>query len=306
MAILNMTEETPSTINKLGRQPDPEPPPYVEATPPSLVLYACLLTFALLLLLLAFGMKAADWPGFLLNLATEIIGAVIILILVERRFRENELRFIQGIPGTTGSLLSTWFLGEGREVKAYVSILSSRVKLASLPFYLSRPEVEAALEAKRSRGIILIGVPGLGKTTLLHHLIRTQAKDVLKSPRRALVPVLVPVGRWKDGEIAEVLHASVQDYYPIKDRNFRRLLTRGRLLCIFDGVDELLNTMEIIERLKRFRTEHPDNVLIISSRPLDYDAFEGLGLEQFEIPPLTEEELNKLVKLRRRLDKDKA
>lgn len=303
---MNMPEETESTISRLGRQPDPEPPPHVAATPPSLVSYACLLIFALLLMLLAFALKAADWPGFLLNLATEIIGAVIILILVERRLRDNELRFIQGIPGSTGSLLSTWFSGEVREVKDYVSVLSSRVQLASLPFYLSRPEVEAALEEKRSRGIVLIGVPGLGKTTLLHRLIRTQAKDVLKSPRKALVPVLVPVGRWNDGEIADVLRASVQDYYPIKERNFRRLLKRGRLLCVFDGVDELLNTTEIIEKLKGFRAEYPRNVLIISSRPLGYDAFEELGLERFEIPPLTEGELNKLIKLRRRMDKDAA
>jgi hypothetical protein len=301
-----MAEETQSTINILGRQPDPEPPPYIATSPPSLLLYGCLLIFALFLLLLAFRLKPADWPGFLLNLATEIIGAVIILILVERRFRTNEIRFIQGIPETTGSLISSWFLGEAKQVKAYVAILSAQVKLASLSFYLSRPQVEAALQRNRSKGMILIGVPGMGKTTLLHHLVRSQAKDVLKNPRSALVPILVPVGRWDDGDTVDVLRTTMQNFSPVKDRTFGHLLERGRLLCIFDGVDELFNTREIIERLKRFRTQYPANVLIISSRPLGYDVFEGLELEQFEIPPLTEEEINKLLRLRMRLDKDKA
>ncbi|HZI20690.1 MAG TPA: NACHT domain-containing protein [Pyrinomonadaceae bacterium] len=304
---LHMDEETQSTVDKLGRQPDPEPPPYIASTPPSLLLYACLLVFALFLSLLAFRLKAADWPGFLLNLATEIIGAVIILILVERRFRANEIRFIQGIPETTSSWLSTWYLGEAREVKAYVLILASRVKLASLPFYLSRPQVEAILEKNRSKGMILIGAAGMGKTTLLHHLVRTQAKDVLKNPQSALVPIILPVGRlWSDVEAVEALRTAMRDFYPVKDRNFRRLLEGGRLLCIFDGVDELLNTNEVLEKIKRFRAQYPDNVLIISSRPLGYDAFEELELEQFVIPPLTEEEMNKLLRLRGRLDKANA
>ncbi|HEV7474707.1 MAG TPA: NACHT domain-containing protein [Pyrinomonadaceae bacterium] len=296
-----MAEETPATINRLERQPDPEPPAYAAPGNPSLLLYGCLVIFAFLLTLLGFKLDVTGHlSGFLLNLATEIIGAVIVLALVDRRFRENEIRFIQGIPGTTGSLLSTWFLGESKDLKAYVSILSSQVKLASLPIYFPRPEVEAVLKKNRSKGLILIGVPGMGKTTILHYLIRLQAKDVLKDPRRALVPILVAVNRWVEGETADVLRTTMQDFYQMKDRTFRRLLQKGRLLCVFDGVDEF-NSTEVIGKLKSFRTQYPNNVLVISTRPLAVDAFEGLGLEKFEIPPLREEELKALFRMRRQV-----
>jgi len=300
-----MAEENLSPVNELGRQPDPTPAPHIASPTPSLLLYSGLLVFAAILLLLAVRLTSGNTSGFLLNLATEIIGAVIILILVERRFKASELSFIQGIPGTTSSFVSNLVSGRTKEIKAYVVVLSTRVRLASLHVYLSRPRIEAELLEKRSEGVILIGDYGMGKTTLLHQLILSQSVEVLKRPRTALVPVIVPVIRCEKGDTVEVvLRDTLQSYYPVKDRTFRHLLKCGRLMCIFDGLDESMDSTAIIERLKGFRRRFPDNVLFISSRPLSPHVFEGLGLERVEIPPLNEDEIHTVLELRRRLDTD--
>ena len=67
----------------------------VQEEPSSLKLYGWLLAFAAFLLLLAFVLAKPDWPGFFLNLATEIVGAVIILALVERKLRSHEVEHLK-------------------------------------------------------------------------------------------------------------------------------------------------------------------------------------------------------------------
>jgi predicted NACHT family NTPase len=299
-----MAKESKSKLEILERQPDPEPPAYVAGAPPSLLLYASLLIFALILLVAAFSLKPADWAGFLINLSTEIVGAVIILILVERKFRSHELRLIRGLPATTFFVFSSWFSRESKELRAYAEIFSTQVKLASLPFYLSRPQIEAALAANRSDGLVLIGPPGIGKTTLLHYLIQLQAREVLNKPRVARVPVLVPAVQWSDDEAVEVLHTTMQSFYPISERLFKRLLKQGRLLCLFDGIDELLTPQTVVAKLNTFRRQHPRNPLIISSRPTGYEMFKELELERFEIPSLNEGDIQRLLKLRMGLSGD--
>lgn len=299
-----MAKESKSKLEALGRQPDPEPPAYVAGAPPSLVLYASLLIFALILLVAAFTLKPADWAGFLINLSTEIVGAVIILILVERKFSTHELRRIRGLPATTLFVFSSWFWRDSKELRAYAEIFSTQVKLASLPFYLSRPQIEAALAANRSDGLVLVGPSGIGKTTLLHYLVRLQVKEVLYKPRAARVPVLVPALMWSDSEVVEVLRATMQSFYPISDRVFNRLLRQGRLMCLFDGIDELLDPQTVVAKLKNFHRQYPRNPLIIASRPTSYEMFRELELERFDIPSLNEHDIQRLLKLRMGLGGD--
>ena len=69
---LLLTEATNS-----GRQPDPQPSLEAGETSPSLILYAALLAFAVILITLGFNIGESNWSGLTLNLATEIIGAVL-------------------------------------------------------------------------------------------------------------------------------------------------------------------------------------------------------------------------------------
>src|SRR5262249_36096882 len=81
--------------NSKKRQPDPEPRGDLPIIPePSLSLYFVLCFVSFILVVVAFSAKQ-DWPGLAINLASGIVTAVIILIVVDRRLRANELRAIE-------------------------------------------------------------------------------------------------------------------------------------------------------------------------------------------------------------------
>ncbi len=134
-----MSEERRYPTGQLGRQPDPEPPGYTAPPPPSLLLYLGLLIFALVLLVVALGLGTQDWAGFLLNLSTEIIGAIIILLLVEHRLRSSDIQLLQSLPETTRYAVTDWILADTVVVRAYVRVLARRIESAARPFYLPRP-----------------------------------------------------------------------------------------------------------------------------------------------------------------------
>src|SRR5215210_2439903 len=72
----------------------PVTPPETPVKPPSLALYAFLSGLSVLLIVAGFFATSEKLSGLLMNLATELLGAVI-LILVERRLRPQDIVFLQ-------------------------------------------------------------------------------------------------------------------------------------------------------------------------------------------------------------------
>ncbi|HKG13527.1 MAG TPA: hypothetical protein VKB12_09305 [Pyrinomonadaceae bacterium] len=252
----------------LGRQSDPEPPDYVPPRPPSLVLYAILFAFALTLVSSAFVIDAGHFrenlDGLLLNLATELLGAILILLLVERRIRASEMRFLRALPGTTRETFSEWLSAEVRQVKTYARVFAAQLDSVSPDFYVPAAELESELLAKRARGFVLTGHGG--KSVQLQRLASRQLSEVLKQPRSAHVPVLVPVHTWFEGDAVEVLRVTMQSYSPVSDRVFQRLLNSHRLMCLFDGLDESLSPADTAGKLESFHAAHPSVPVIVSTR----------------------------------------
>src|SRR3712207_8894226 len=64
-------------------------------------------------------------------------------------------------------------------------------------------------------------------TTLFRsRLASRQLSEVLRQPRRAHVPVLVPVRKWHEGGTVEILRTTMKSYAPVSDKTFARLLDR--------------------------------------------------------------------------------
>jgi hypothetical protein len=282
---------------RLGRQSDPEPPDYTPPRPPSLVLYAILFALAVALIASAFFIDSQNVDGLLINLATELLGAILILILVERRIRASEMRFLRALPGTTRETFSEWFSAEMRQVKTYARIFAAQLDSVSRPYYLPVSDVESELLSNRAKGFVLVGQHGSGRSTQLHRLASRQLSEVLERPRKAHVPVLVPILKWESGDAADVLRTMMQSYSPVSDRVFRRLLKGGRLMCMFDGLDESPRLREVVEGLYRFHEAHPNAPLIISTRNAGEPFLEDLP--RINMRELSREEVEQIINLRR-------
>lgn len=296
-----MADEKVSPVAELGRQPDVTPPEHALAPPPSFALYAALLVAAILMIGAAFLLGGADVPGLLSNVATEIVGAVVILILVDRRFRADEVQLLQRLPRSTRHIVAEWFARDTKHVLRYAHVISTRINLGAHLFYLSRPATEADMIANSIRGFVLLAPSGAGKTTLLHYLTRHHALATITSPTKAQVPVLVPLRRWGTGnEVTSVIKEEMRRYYRLPDRTFNRLLTGGRLICIFDGLDELFDARETSIALENFHHRYPDLSIIVSTRPVGSDAQLLPNLPRLTIPPLSLDETKSLLELRAR------
>jgi hypothetical protein len=295
-----MSKPSDSLNETLGRQRDPEPPVHVEEPAPSLWLYVGLLIVAFALIFNALASQTQDWPALCLNVGSNIIGAVIILIVVERRLRTRELRAIRRVPQTTGLYLAMACFPSVRQIVGFARVLSSQMEAIEKPYYIPRPKIEAAAAAKMEHGFILVGGPGTGKSTLLHRIVLSAAAEAARRPGAARIPILVSARDWRGGDVEDTLFETMRSYHHVSACTFRKALRKGRLLCVFDSIDEALEPRKRIEAIKELRRRYPRNAVILSSRPFPDASLDMLELEQVEAPLLSADEAARLLELRKR------
>lgn len=298
-----MSTRPDSPDNLLERQRNPEPPTQPVAPAPSLWLYVVMSLAAMVLLVAALTKGGENWASFCLNLGADIIGAIVILIIVEHRLRQDELQAFRRIPLKTKLSIMIALFPDVRHALGYVRVLLGQMEEIAKPYLESRQNLEEAIAAKLPDGVVLIGGPGAGKTVLIHRIVRKKVIEVMREPRKAPIPVLVAGQRWTDGNVEGVLLETMRSFYPVPAGIFHRFLRRGRLLCIFDSVDETLLPSERLEAIVKFQQEYPGNAVLLSTRPLPdamLSSLSNLKLERFEIPPLNADERARLQELRAR------
>lgn len=297
---LAMSVEPGSLKSTLGRQRDPEPPFQVSAPAPSLFLYIVLMLVALVLVAAGLSSGTQDWPGFSLNLASEIVGAVIILIVVDHRLRARDVQAIQRAQEKTRLRFTLMTSPQCREICGFAGVLATQLEKVAKPYHLPRPKIEATVDGALDEGVVLGGGAGSGKTTLLHRAVLKRAKDLMGDPRKTRVPILVSGVRWVEGSAEDALYETMRSYYAVSDRVFRKLLAKGRILGVFDGIDESLNPAERIEAIREFLRKYPGNAVVLSTRSAVDDRVKSLGLRSLEVPLLTDEERKRVLELRER------
>ncbi len=155
---------------------------------------------------------------------------------------------------------------------------------------------------------VLLGNPGAGKSTLskkLCHLLATRYGQA-RVGGRSYTPVLVVLRQFatvkKDrgvsirGYVEELAQASYQ--LSIPDRAFEHLLLSGRVIVLFDGLDELLETtrrQEIRDDVESFCRRYPHVPVVVTSRSVGYeqaaldpDVFDTLRLSEFSEDQIAE------------------
>jgi hypothetical protein len=276
-----MTERLP--FAERGRQPDPQPPAVITVQEPSLLVYLVLGVFATALIVVAFGMDKPDWPSLFLNLATEIVGAVILLIIIDRRLRESELRAIRRHAGTVAVRLAGLFSKEISTTVSYAQVFGHQLRVIKPEPYLERPALETLLN-QYPKGFILHGAPGAGKSTLIQVIAASQAEKVTRQPRRELVPILLPMRSWVEGDLLQQVWEEMGRYFPVSRRLFHRWLEQGRVLLIFDSLDEHRQPELAFKEIERLRDLYPGVVTIVSCRR----ELDDTDLPKIEMPGLTE------------------
>ena len=283
--------------NTLPRQPDPQPSFVLGEQAPSLSLYLALIGFACILIVVAFSVQQPDWTGLSINLATEIIGAVIILIIVDRRLRSSELQTIREYAESSSVRFASLFSLEIRDTLLYAKALNIELKRISPKPYFERPDLESLFERQPS-GFLLYGDAGSGKSTLLQNIALRQSENVIRRPQSEKIPVFFPVRLWVDGELLVQLWKVAQQYSKLKQKRFERWLESGRLVIILDGIDETPQSKVALAKIKEFKDKYPSTSLVASCRSVFLpQATAFLDLPTAEMRNLSKDETEFFIRL---------
>jgi len=284
-------------MTPISPTPQPEPtPPAQGGQSPSLWLYLVLLMVSAGFVVAAFRMQGVDWGGLLLNLASDLIVTVIILVVIDRRLRTQELATLKRLPFITSrrfvSFLSpTRRLGQRYALNLLVALeplIAGKIELQGFP----------ALEEKVRKGFVLRAGPGEGKTTWTQLAAANLSRKYISYNSEGRVPILFSLVRWlPDRSLHDALHESFGSYAPCGLWLFNRLLKSGNVVVLLDGYDKLWKRdVDFMDQLKQLRTEFPGIAWTVISRA-DKPIPADLGESERLAPPTAEE----LQVIRRRL-----
>lgn len=275
------------------RQQHADPPAALETQSPSMVIYVVLLLIATLLVVVSLAIDDDKWSGLLSNMATEIFGSVLILIIVDHRIRQSDVRLIRGLTGRLNSALWSVFSQDAAVVR-YCQVLDAALNKVRPQTYFHRKSLDS-LEKRNPAGFVLLGDAGLGKTTLLQHIATRLSRSAIAEPRTARVPVLIPGRDLLPKRWSESISAHMNAYSWMSSNRVESLMKAGRVSVLLDGLDESPDRETLLAELRAFREEYPGNQIIMSARPYLECALEGLPT--IAIQPLTPAEVEQFHKL---------
>ncbi len=285
-------------MTPISATPQPEPtPPAQGGQSPSLWLYLVLLMVSAGFVVAAFRLnQGPDWAGLLLNLASDLIVTVIILVVIDRRLRTQELATLKRLPFIT-SRRFVWLLSPTRRLGQRYAL---NLLVALEPLIAGKIELQGfpALEEKVRKGFVLRAGPGEGKTTWTQFAAANLSRKYISYNSEGRVPILFSLVRWlPDRSLHDALHESFGSYASCGRWLFNRLLQSGNVVVLLDGYDKLWKRdADFMNQLKRLRAEFPGVAWTVISRA-DKPIPADLGESERLAPPTAEE----LQVIRRRL-----
>lgn len=277
-------------MTSIANTPQPEPtPPVQSGSSPSLWLYFLLLLVSTAFVVAAFRMNHdTEWPGLLLNLASDLIVTVIILVVIDRRLRTQELATLKRLPFMTRRRF-VWLLSPTRRLGHRYAC---NLLVALEPLIAGKLELQgfAALEDKVRKGFVLLAGPGEGKTTWTQFAAANLSRKYISYDSQGRVPIVFSLARWlPDRSLFEALHESFGSYVPCRRWLFNRLLKSGSVVVLLDGYDELWQRDKpFTDQLSELRTQFPAVAWTVISRA-DKPISAAFGECESLTPPTAEE-----------------
>jgi hypothetical protein len=130
---------------------------------------------------------------------------------------------------------------------------------------------DGLLLANQEQYLMVLGDPGMGKSTFLRKVGLEALKGNKDSYQHSLTPVLLELKNFKENEIN--IQALIEEEFkicgfPNVEKNISNKLEKGELLILLDGLDEVptANVYNVIEKIKDFVDRHYKNRFILSCR----------------------------------------
>ncbi|MGK7873149.1 MAG: NACHT domain-containing protein [Xenococcaceae cyanobacterium] len=153
--------------------------------------------------------------------------------------------------------------------------------------------------------VLLVGAPGLGKSTALRRLLLEEARQAIaglesSSPNEAInitIPVLIELRYLQSQtDVIERIEAFFYQHDPNLQLNKATLkiwLHQGRLLLLFDGLNEI-SSEQARQRVRGFRQDYRKTPMIFTTRDVSLGG--NLGINKFlEMQPLTQKQMGDFV-----------
>ncbi len=158
---------------------------------------------------------------------------------------------------------------------------------------------------RKRRGIVVLGDPGSGKTTHLKRMLlwclRRQPADLGLADD--ILPVFLPLRELRD--LSRGLHAFIETQLDSPHLGLsaglgKRLLDRGRLLLLLDGLDEVANAAQrakVARWIEDAARNRPDCTFAVTSRFAGYgDARLSEDFLELHVRPLTSEQSDTFIR----------
>jgi HEAT repeat protein len=144
--------------------------------------------------------------------------------------------------------------------------------------------------------VLLVGRPGLGKSTTLQRFLFEEAQTALEAQHPQWIPILVEL-RYCQGSPFDRLRASLQQHdreLHLSDADLRQELQRGRFLLLFDGLNEL-PLEEVRQEIRQFCQDYRQCPLVGTTRDLSLGGSFGIE-KQLEMLPLNDRQMRQFVR----------
>jgi HEAT repeat protein len=149
--------------------------------------------------------------------------------------------------------------------------------------------------------VLLIGKPGSGKSTALLRLLLEEVEigiEALKQNPEALpqIPVLILLRSCDHGDVLDWIGEALEDL-ALEKAKIRSLLNDGRLLLLFDGLNEVPN-QDGYRSLTTFLEKWTNRVsMVFTTRELGANSALGISLK-LEMMPLSEPQMREFIEKR--------
>ncbi len=286
-------------------------------------LYFTIASIATALVLFAF-LYITDIPSLLLNLATELFGAIIIFIAIEQRIGSSEIaqfveeEIITRLNDLRRKILGTVNSTVTKQLERQLGNLDIQPKLYLRPDVIRNrfspdtnhedtigfDKISAALVPGTSLtelydqfgSLLILGHAGMGKTTSLLRITRELALRAQDGDEPIPVFLQFHNWNWKNTPLVKWITEEISETYQISSDEANALIHRKFIVLILDGLDELPQFSEdTVSKVNDFIRLGTVQGIVISCRNHDYENLKtkldvNMGVE---LMPFDEEQLQR-------------